>query len=96
MIAGWSEISRLHIPRGVALREMPRLNAPTRYNSRPACQPLKVIPMSGEGKGRVGSWTREGWRYVAVVLDVYSRRVVGYAMKKRRQRDEEAPPAYWW
>ena len=52
--------------------------------------------MSGEGKGRVGSWTREGWRYVAVVLDVYSRRVVGYAMKKRRQRDEEAPPAYWW
>ena len=28
-------------------------------------------------------WTREGWLYVAVVLDVCSRRIVGYAMSNR-------------
>ena len=27
-------------------------------------------------------WTAEGWLYVAVVLDLYSRRVVGWSMQK--------------
>ena len=26
-------------------------------------------------------WTAEGWLYVAVVLDLYSRRIVGWSMK---------------
>lgn len=28
-------------------------------------------------------WTREGWLYLAMVLDVYSRRIVGYALGAR-------------
>ncbi len=28
-------------------------------------------------------WTREGWLYLAVVLDLFSRQVVGWAMNKR-------------
>ena len=28
-------------------------------------------------------WTDEGWLYLAVVLDLYSRRVVGWAMSER-------------
>lgn len=28
-------------------------------------------------------WTRQGWLYLAVFLDVYSRRIVGWAMKRR-------------
>ncbi len=28
-------------------------------------------------------WTREGWPYLAVLLDLYSRRVVGWAMGQR-------------
>lgn len=28
-------------------------------------------------------WTREGWMYLAVVLDLYSRKVVGWAMSER-------------
>jgi len=28
-------------------------------------------------------WTSEGWLYLAVVIDLYSRRVVGWAMSKR-------------
>lgn len=31
-------------------------------------------------------WTREGWMYLAVVLDLFSRRVVDWAMHKRLQR----------
>ncbi len=28
-------------------------------------------------------WTREGWMYLAVVIDLFSRRIVGWAMDKR-------------
>jgi len=28
-------------------------------------------------------WTLEGWFYLAVVLDLYSRQIVGWAMDKR-------------
>lgn len=28
-------------------------------------------------------WTREGWLYIAVILDVFARRIVGYAMSHR-------------
>ena len=28
-------------------------------------------------------WTREGWLYLAVILDLFSRRVVGWSMSKR-------------
>lgn len=31
-------------------------------------------------------WTRQGWIYLAVVLDLFSRRVVGWAMSKRITR----------
>ncbi len=32
-------------------------------------------------------WTREGWLYLAVVLDLHSRRVVGWAVSNRMKRD---------
>ena len=32
-------------------------------------------------------WTTEGWIYLAVVLDVYSRKIVGWAMDKRITRE---------
>jgi putative transposase len=28
-------------------------------------------------------WTREGWLYLAVVIDLYSRKVVGWSMSSR-------------
>ena len=31
-------------------------------------------------------WTREGWLYLAVLLDLYSRRVVGWAMRADMER----------
>ena len=32
-------------------------------------------------------WTREGWLYLAVVLDLHSRRVIGWAVSNRLKRD---------
>ena len=32
-------------------------------------------------------WTREGWLYLAVMLDLHSRRVVGWAVSNRLKRD---------
>jgi putative transposase len=32
-------------------------------------------------------WTREGWLYLAVVFDVFSRRIVGYALSARLTAD---------
>ena len=40
------------------------------------CRVLEVSP-----SGYYASWTHEGWLYVAVVLGLFSRRVVGWAMQ---------------
>ena len=32
-------------------------------------------------------WTSEGWLYLAVILDLYSRRVIGWAVSSRMKRD---------
>lgn len=34
-----------------------------------------------------GIWTSQGWLYLAVVLDVFSRKVIGWAMAARREDD---------
>ena len=32
-------------------------------------------------------WTREGWVYLAVILDLHSRRVIGWAISNRMKKD---------
>ncbi len=32
-------------------------------------------------------WTSEGWLYLAVILDLHSRRVIGWAVSNRMKRD---------
>jgi len=37
--------------------------------------------------GCVRLWTAEGWLYLAIVLDLYSRRIVGWATSDRLKKD---------
>jgi putative transposase len=37
-------------------------------------------------------WTGEGWLYLAVVLDLFARRVVGWAMSERPHKERKHPP----
>lgn len=43
-------------------------------------------------------WTFEGWLYLAVVMDLYSRQIVGWAMNKRMKKQlvlDALAMAYW-
>jgi transposase InsO family protein len=46
-------------------------------------------------------WTAEGWLYLAVLLDLFSRRVVGWAMSEKIDREfatsqQAFNPSYDW
>ncbi len=44
-------------------------------------------------------WTTEGWLYLAVVIDLYSRRVVGWSISKRMTKQlvkDALLMAIWW
>jgi putative transposase len=45
----------------------------------------------GSNQKRAGDisyiWTSEGWLYLAVIVDLYSRRVIGWAVSNRMKRD---------
>ena len=43
-------------------------------------------------------WTLEGWMYLAVVMDLYSRQIIGWAMNKRMKKQlviDALSMAYW-
>ncbi len=40
-------------------------------------------------------WTLEGWLYLAVILDLHSRRVVGWAISDRMTRRAAQPTRIW-
>jgi hypothetical protein len=40
-------------------------------------------------------WTTEGWLYLAVVIDLFPRSVVGWAMDKRMTRQLLSTPWQW-
>jgi len=40
-------------------------------------------------------WTADGWVYLAVVIDLYSRRIVGWAMNRRMRHNWSMMPLPW-
>lgn len=52
--------------------------------SRPTCRTRSGWPNQKWLADFTYIWTAEGWLYVAAVLDLFSRRVVGWSMKADR------------
>ena len=90
---GRSRIERLMRRSGLRSQAQQRFKATTDSGHRlPVCANLLMRNFDVSTPNTVWAsdityiWTREGWIYLAVVLDVYSRRIVGYSMKRRLGR----------
>lgn len=84
---GRYQARRLMREAGVWVRYRRRYRATTNSNHRQAVFPNRLQrQFAPSGPNRVWAsdisyvWTHEGWLYLAVVIDLYSRKVVGYAM----------------
>ncbi len=93
------QVSRKHVARlmradGLVARPKKRLRVTTQSDhDRPIAPNLLKRNFSAEAPDRVWVgdityvWTIEGWMYLAVLIDVYSRRVVGWAMRPYLSRE---------
>lgn len=93
-MCGRHRVARLRQRHGVVtLRRQRFLRARATYQKMPAAPNRLAWPFTAAAPDRV--WvgdithvpTREGWLYLATVLDVCSRRVVGWAMASQQTRD---------
>jgi len=87
---GDNRIARLMRINGIAAKTRRRFKATT--NSRhclPVSPNLLNRHFTADGPNKVWTsdityvWTEEGWLYLAVVLDVFSRQIVGWSMGER-------------
>ena len=82
--------ARLMRPDGIRAKTVKRWRATTQSNHRlPVAKNTLDRQFTVESPNRVWAWdltymwTTEGWLYLAVILDLYSRRVIGWAMGHR-------------
>ena len=90
---GRKRVARLMRQNGIRARQKRRYKTTTqRHASRPAAPNLLQQDFSADEVNQ--KWladityvdTREGWLYLAAVLDVHSRKIVGWSMSTRLQR----------
>ncbi len=91
---GRRRVSRLMRENGLIARQKRRFKRTTdSQNAWPVAPNLIDQNFNAEGTDQKGStdisyiWTAEGWLYLAVIIDLFSRRVVGWAISDRLQRD---------
>jgi len=83
-------VARLMRANGIAAKTRRRFKITTDSgHNKPVAANLVKRRFKAEKPNRLWSsdityiWTKEGWLYLSVVLDVYSRRIVGWSMSKR-------------
>lgn len=86
---GRHRVARLCSAHGIAAKRMRRFRSVYRSEQRPAAPNLLQRDFHADRADRLWAGdttfipTREGWLYLAVLIDLYSRRVVGWAMGQR-------------
>ena len=87
-------VGRLMRDNGIKIIRTQKYNAPTDSNHAFNISPnLLDQDFSADGPNEKWAgdisyiWTGEGWLYLAVILDLYSRRVIGWAVSNRMKRD---------
>ena len=87
---GEHRVARLMRQNGIRAKTVKKWRATTQSNHRlPVAQNTLNRQFMVEAPNRVWAgdltyvWTTEGWLYLAVLLDLYSRRVIGWAMGHR-------------
>jgi transposase InsO family protein len=91
---GHRRIGRLMRDNGIKIVRTPKYKATTdsnhTYNIAPNLldQDFSADEANQKWAGDISYiWTSEGWLYLAVILDLYSRRVIGWAVCNRMKRD---------
>ena len=91
---GKNRVWRLMKQHGLLVKTTKRFRVTTNSDhKRPVAPNLVKRNFSAEAPNRLWTgdityiWTAEGWLYLAVVLDVFSRRIVGWSMNKRMTDD---------
>lgn len=87
---GKNRIWRLMKQHGLRVKNTRRFKVTTNSDhKRPVAPNLVQRNFSAEAPNRLWTgdityiWTAEGWLYLAVILDVFSRRIVGWSMDRR-------------
>lgn len=87
---GKARVERLMRENGIRARHKRRYKATTdSRHTLPVAQNLLARNFRPEGPNRVWTadityvWTGEGWLYLAVVLDLFNREIVGFSIKPR-------------
>ena len=91
---GKHRVARLMRENGLRARPRRRFRRTTESGHRLPVAPnllARCFTATAPNQAWVGDityiWTAEGWSYLAVLLDLYSRRVVGWALRKSLARD---------
>lgn len=92
--AGKERVERLMRENGIRARHKRRYKATTdSKHNLPVAANLLERNFTPEGPNQVWSaditylWTEEGWLYLAIVLDLFNREVVGWSLKPRMTAD---------
>jgi putative transposase len=93
VVCGKHRVARLRRLQGIEATRRRRFRVMTEHHQLPPPAPNRLQPgltVAVPNRVWVGDITaiptRSGWLYLAVVLDLYSRRVVGWAMQARADR----------
>jgi transposase InsO family protein len=91
---GYRRVGRLMGENGIKIIRTQKYKATTDSNHTFNIAPNlldQAFSATGPNQKRAGDisyiWTSEGWLYLAVIPDLYSRRVIGWAVSNRMKKD---------